>query len=129
MSVRKSSEPSRLLPANPIGPTPIFSSPGRALARSPAPQAGVLLCPTPTYLGGRGASVLFLLAELSIRVLNRSSRCQLIVESISQRNPLLQQQVIFERNSRAILLKGKRLVDVAGIEPAAPCLQSRCSPS
>ena len=23
----------------------------------------------------------------------------------------------------------KRLVDVAGIEPATPCLQSRCSPS
>jgi hypothetical protein len=38
--------------------------------------------------------------------------------------PLLQWQVIFERNSCAILLKGKRLVDVAGIEPAAPCLQS-----
>ena len=23
----------------------------------------------------------------------------------------------------------KKLVDVAGIEPATPCLQSRCSPS
>ena len=27
------------------------------------------------------------------------------------------------------LLKMKWLVDVAGIEPATPCLQSRCSPS
>jgi len=26
-------------------------------------------------------------------------------------------------------LTAKRLVDVAGIEPATPCLQSRCSPS
>ena len=27
------------------------------------------------------------------------------------------------------LQSAKKLVDVAGIEPATPCLQSRCSPS
>ena len=33
--------------------------------------------------------------------------------------------MVFGTDSRAIFLKGKRLVDVAGLEPAAPCLQSR----
>ena len=45
------------------------------------------------------------------------------------RDPLLQQKEVRRKNSDAILLTAKRLVDVAGIEPATPCLQSRCSPS
>src|SRR5215469_12259858 len=40
-------------------------------------------------------------------------------------DPLLEWQVVFGTDSRSIFLKGKRLVDVAGLEPAAPCLQSR----
>jgi hypothetical protein len=31
--------------------------------------------------------------------------------------------------SFGIEIQGSKLVDVAGIEPATPCLQSRCSPS
>jgi hypothetical protein len=36
-----------------------------------------------------------------------------------------------EAGSRVIqcMLQGKGMVDVTGIEPATPCLQSRCSPS
>ena len=45
------------------------------------------------------------------------------------RDPLLQQKEVRRKNSDAILLTAKRLVDVAGIEPATPCLQSRCSTS
>ena len=40
-------------------------------------------------------------------------------------DPLLEWQVVFGTDSRAIFLKGKRLVDVTGLEPAALCLQSR----
>jgi hypothetical protein len=32
-------------------------------------------------------------------------------------------------NSVSVLQSEEKLVDVTGIEPATPCLQSRCSPS
>jgi hypothetical protein len=32
-------------------------------------------------------------------------------------------------NSVSVLQSEKKLVDVTGIEPVTPCLQSRCSPS
>jgi hypothetical protein len=42
---------------------------------------------------------------------------------------LAEQTIILVIQGNSLTDKKKRLVDVTGIEPVTPCLQSRCSPS